>query len=266
MTIVKPWLVDTHAHLTDGELEAQLPAVLARAREAGVGHIVCVGTTADSSRRALALAQLHPTISATVGIHPNYAHQALADDWEAIEALMSQPKVVAIGETGLDRYWDDCPWEIQLANFHRHWQASRQYQLPVVVHSRDCDLEMVAELRRAAEGRSLRGVMHAFSGSLAMAEACLELGLYISFAGMLTYKKSNELRQVAAAIPLQRLLLETDAPYLSPEPKRATRPNEPSLVVHTATCLARCLGIEFEALAQATSQNARRLFGLEIIE
>jgi TatD DNase family protein len=255
-------LIDTHAHLADPAFATQIDEVLTRARNSGVDKILCVGTTAATSREAIGLAQAHDMLYASVGIHPTYSHQASESDWNLIESLVDDARVVALGETGLDRYWEDCPWDIQVDFFHRHWNLSRRTGLPVIIHSRDCDEEMVENLHRAAESGPLVGVMHAFSGSLKTAEACLGLGLHISFAGMVTYKKSTDLRKVAEAVPLDRILIETDSPYLSPEPRRAIRPNEPSLVIHTAECLAGCRKMEIEEFSNVTSQNARRLFKL----
>ena len=255
-------LFDTHAHLADPALFDQLPEVLERAQRAGVRRMLCVGTTAESSQRSVDLAHRHPNVFASVGIHPNYAHQATHQDWETILKLVEDERVVALGETGLDRYWDDCPWEIQQENFQRHWKLSQETGKPVVIHSRNCDAEMISALREAGEQGKLKGVMHSFAGSWETAQIGMELGLYISFAGMVTYKKSEALREIAARIPEDRLLIETDAPYLSPEPKRSVRPNEPALVVHTAGCIAKCRGIGLLELGQLTSDNAVRLFGI----
>lgn len=255
--------VDTHAHLADESFAENLTAIIERARRIGVEKMICVGTTRESSRNAIEIAERFPDIVyPTVGIHPNHAHEASDEDWATIVDWSQRFPVVALGETGLDRHWKDCPWPVQVENFHRHWSQSRVTGLPVIVHSRDCDDEMVEQLDTAANGGELRGVMHAFSGSMAMASRCLELGLYISFAGMVTYKKSQELRSVAESIPLERLLIETDSPYLSPEPKRGVRPNEPAFVVHTAECLARTRGLSLNEISQITTDNAHRLFGL----
>jgi TatD DNase family protein len=253
-------LIDTHAHLADEAFSETIQDVVARAQQAGVEKILCVGTTAKSSQHSIELAQQFASVFASVGIHPNYAHQASEQDWMKIQSLATQPKVVALGETGLDRYWDDCPWENQLENFHRHWQLSRESKLPVIIHSRDCDDEMVEQLTMASQSGRLLGVMHAFSGSWKMAEACLNLGLYISFAGMVTYKKSVDLRSVADRVPLDRILVETDSPYLSPEPKRSARPNEPAHVAYTAEYLAKSRGMSLKEFSKVTSDNAYRLF------
>ena len=257
--------IDTHAHLAEESLRSQIPQVLANAVEAKIEGIVCVAVDAGTSATCLQIAEEHSSphlwIRASVGIHPNYAHQESSGDWAQIERLATEPKVVALGETGLDRYWDDCPFDVQKSNFARHWELSRSTGLPVIVHMRECEKEMVAFLDQQCQryGQPLRGIMHSFAGSLTTALRCLEFGLHISFAGMLTYKKSLELRQVAGAIPLDRLLVETDSPYLSPEPHRSKRPNEPCRVVHTARALAEAKAISLEDLSRATLTNTKRL-------
>jgi TatD DNase family protein len=256
---IPPALVDTHAHLDEEAFDADRADVVARAAAAGIARIITIGTTADTSRRAVEVAAAFPAVSAAVGIQPNYAAQANAGDWEAIETLATDPKVVAIGETGLDRYWDYAPFEVQIDYFHRHIALSQRLDLPFVVHCRDAETETVAEMRAAASRGPLTGVMHSFTGSLETAQACLELGLYISFAGMVTYKKSQPLRDLAKVLPRDRILIETDAPYLAPQPVRGKR-NEPSFVRMTANILAELLGIGQEEFARQTTANACRLF------
>jgi TatD DNase family protein len=170
-------------------------------------------------------------------------------------------KIIALGETGLDRYWDYTPWDVQQDYFDRHLRLSQQAGLPFIVHSRDCDSDILAMLREASHRGPLAGVMHSFTGTAETVAECLELGLFISFAGMVTYKKSADLRQVAAGIPGDRILIETDSPYLSPHPLRGQR-NEPAHLVHTATCLAEVRGAAVEDFAAQTTANARRLFRL----
>jgi TatD DNase family protein len=253
-------LIDTHAHLADKSLFHQLDEVLARAKQAGVSQVICVAVDAETTNQAIAIAESKDAVWASIGIHPNYAHQATAEDWSRIVERTNLPKVCALGETGLDRHWDDCPFEVQQANFERHWKLSRETKLPLIIHMRDCEQEMLAALGKQAAVGALRGVMHSFSGSTETARECLKYGLFISFAGMLTYKKSEELRKTAKTIPLDRILVETDCPYLTPEPNRSRRPNEPSFVVHTAKCLAETLGISGKELAEITTANAKRLF------
>ncbi|HRF01239.1 MAG TPA: TatD family hydrolase [Pirellulaceae bacterium] len=254
---------DTHAHLDDEQLAAQVDDVVSRAATAGVGMMLAVGTTRASSEACVALADRFPDISAAVGIHPNYAHQASDEDWRRIEVLADDERVAAIGETGLDRYWDHCPFELQLVAFRRQIALAVRTARPFIVHLRDCEEEMRDELRRAADehGAPLAGILHSFCGGAETAELALSLGLHLSFAGMLTYPKNQALRELAATVPLERLLLETDCPYLSPHPHRSRRPNEPELMVHTARCLAEARGMTLRDLAAATTGNAIRLFG-----
>lgn len=252
--------IDTHAHLADKSLANQLDDVLARAKKAGVSQVICVAVDAKTCTEAIAIAESKDGVWASVGLHPNYAHQSAPDDWSKIVEMTNHPRVCALGETGLDRHWDDCPFEIQQSNFESHWQLSFETKLPMIIHMRDCETEMLAALGQQSRRGPLRGVMHSFSGSTETAEQCLEFGLFVSFAGMLTYKKSEELRKTARLIPLDRLLVETDCPYLTPEPNRSRRPNEPSFVVHTAKCLAEIVGISVKKLAEITTENAKRLF------
>ncbi|HLQ46133.1 MAG TPA: TatD family hydrolase, partial [Planctomycetaceae bacterium] len=197
----------------------------------------------------------------SVGIHPNYAVQAKPGDWEIIEELVSSPKVVAIGETGLDRYWDHTPFEVQLDYFRRQIELAGRRQLPFIVHCREAEADVVAVLREAARTGQLKGVMHSFCGSAETLAVALDVGLHISFAGMLTFKKNEPLRQLAKRVPHDRLLVETDSPYLAPLPHRGKR-NEPSFVRHTAECLAEVHGKTLDEMAAITTANARRLFGL----
>lgn len=256
-------LIDTHAHLNDESFADQLDGVIDRALAAGVTRMIAVGTTVASSKECVELAARYPSVYAAVGIQPNYCHEVEEGDWEQIVELAQAPRVAAIGETGLDRYWDDCPFEIQQDYFQRHIRLSRETELPFIVHMRDCEAETLEALRLAHRDGPLAGVMHSFTGTLAGAQSCLELGLYISFAGMVTFKKSSDLRDVGRAVPLDRILIETDSPYLSPEPFRGKRPNEPARVVHTAKCLADARGETLESFSQATTENALKLFRWE---
>jgi TatD DNase family protein len=237
-----------------------LPEVLARATLASVRSILVVGTTLASSQRAIELAADHGGLFAASGIHPNYCAEAAEGDWEEVERLFARPKVVAVGETGLDRYWDMVKFDTQQDYFDRHLRLAQRLDLPVVIHMRDCEPDMLAMLREATRRAPLRGIMHSFAGAAATAEECLSMGLHLSFAGMVTYKKMDELRRVAASVPADRILVETDSPYLSPHPLRGRRPNEPALVVHTAACVAAARGQSLRELARQTTDNARRLF------
>jgi TatD DNase family protein len=253
-------LFDTHAHLDDDQLAADVNGVVSRAAAAGVPRILAVGTTASSSRNCLVVAMRFPGVWASAGIHPNHAAEALASDWDEIVQLSSEPRVVALGETGLDLYWKDTPLAMQQDYFDRHIRLSQETGLPLVIHQRETAAEILAMLREASQRGPLRGIMHSFTGTAEQAAEFLALGLHISFAGMLTFKKSDDLRAIAATIPAVRVLVETDSPYLSPEPFRGKRPNEPARVVHTAECLAKVRGVTLEELAQQTTNNAMALF------
>ncbi len=263
MKLVNPMaLIDTHAHLDDERFAGDLAEVLQRAEAAGITRVVTVATTAASSTLCVDLAARHPMLAATVGIQPNEVAEAGAGDWDAVVALAQRPGVVALGETGLDRYWDRTPFALQEDYFARHLALARQIGRPVVIHCREAEADVVRMLREDYDRHgAVRGVMHSFTGSIETARACLEMGLYISFAGMLTYKNAQPLRDVAAQMPPERVVVETDCPYLAPVPKRGQR-NEPAFVVHTAACLAGLLGLSADALAEQTTGNARELFGL----
>ena len=255
-------LFDTHAHLASSQLESQLDEVLRNADEQNLQGIVSIGTNLASSKACLELAKAHPKIYAAVGVHPNDCHQASDADWEAIQVLAQDERVVAIGETGLDRYWDTVPIELQRTWFARHIELSFETQKPLVIHMRDCDADIVEMLNEHQRDGQIIGILHSFAGQWSTAERALELGMYISFAGMVTFKKSGELREIAAKIPDDRILIETDSPYLSPAPKRSTRPNQPALVRHTADCLAEVRGTTSEAFGELSTKNAMRVFGL----
>ena len=254
-------LIDTHAHLDEQSLSVEIDEVIARALDQNVTGIVTIGTTAASSRLSVELAQKYAGVFAAVGIHPNYASLAQPDDWRQIEQMATESKVVALGETGLDRYWDHTPLAIQQDYFDRHLDLSRRTGKPFIVHCREAEADVLIHLQRAAKQSPLNGLMHSFVGSPDTAKTCLDLGLYLSFSGMLTYKKNDELRQIASQVPLDRLLVETDAPYLSPVPHRGKR-NEPAFVKFTALMLAECHKKSLAEMAEITTNNARRLFKL----
>jgi len=257
---VAPPLIDTHAHLDDEQFRDDLPAVLERAAAAGITRIVTIATTAASSAECVRLAAHHSLLRATVGIQPNNVAQAAEGDWDEVARLVTQPGVVGIGETGLDRYWDYTPFAQQEDYFARHLDLARKHGLAVVIHCREAEADVVRMLRDDYDRHGpVRGVMHSFTGDAATAEACLAMGLYLSFAGMVTYKSAQPLRDVARGVPLERILVETDSPYLSPVPLRGKR-NEPANAVHTATLLASLKAVELEAFARQTTQNAMALF------
>jgi TatD DNase family protein len=253
-------LIDTHAHLDDERFTADLPAVLERAAAAGVTHTLTIGIDLPTSRAAVELAGRFPQLRAVVGIQPNHVAEAGPTDWDEIVKLAeTAANVVAIGESGLDRYWDRAPFDMQEDYFVRHLALARRLNRPIVIHCREAEADVLRVLREF--GGQVRGVMHSFSGDTAVALACLGLGLHISFAGMVTYKNAEDLRQVAAAVPLDRLLVETDSPYLAPVPVRGKR-NEPAFVRHTAECVAKVKGVSADVVCEATTRNARELFGL----
>jgi TatD DNase family protein len=254
-------LFDTHLHLDDEQFDGQRDTIVQRAVEAGVQAMVTVGTTAASSQKCLQLARRYEPVQAAVGIQPNYCAEAEQEDWDQVVELADEPGVVAIGETGLDRFRDYTPFELQQDYFDRHLRLSQQSGLPFIVHMRESGQEILEMLREAGKRGPLRGVMHSFTGDLPLLQECLELGMFISFAGMVTYRKSDELRSVAESVPDDRLLVETDAPWLSPHPCRGQRPNEPALLVHTASCLAEVRKMEIAGFSELVCRNAEQFFG-----
>ena len=260
-------MIDTHCHLDDEQFDADRSAAVGRASAAGVEAMIALGTTAASSRATVRVAETFPTVFAAVGIHPNSCAEAVPGDWDAVVTLLDHPRVVALGETGLDRYWDHAPIELQRDYFDRHLRMSQARDLPVVIHCRDAWDDMRPMLREAVARGPLQAVMHAFSGDVAMAAECLKMGLYVSFAGSSTYtnKKFQPLRDAVASVPADRILIETDSPYLTPEPFRGKQKrNEPGMVVHTAAALAALRGISLEEFDRQTTANARRLFKLDV--
>ena len=257
-------LFDTHAHLEDEQLLPILEQVLENASSAGLVGITAIGTTAMTSQKCSQLAREYPQVHSAVGIHPNHCQDATESDWQEILELSSQSEVVAIGETGLDRYWDYCPIEEQRYWFAKHIELSFETKKPLVIHMRECETDILEMLNEHQQDGRVIGIMHSFAGSWETAKHCLDLGMYISFAGMVTFKNSNELRGVAARIPDDRILVETDAPYLTPHPHRSKRPNQPAMVSHTATCLADVRGVDLELFSEITTANARRVFNLHV--
>ena len=257
--------VDTHAHLDIEEFGDDLPAVIARAKESSVIAMICPGITADSSQAAVRLAVENREIFAAVGIQPNYSGEAAVTDWDRIAALAEKPQAVGVGETGLDRHWEFTPLNVQQDYFDRHLRLAQDRGLPIIIHCREAEDDLLPMLREAVDRTPISGVLHAFSGDQSFAAECLELGLCVSFAGPVTYtnKKFETLRTAAQSIPDDRLLIETDSPYLVPHPLRGKQKrNEPANLVHTARCLAELRNCPIEELAALTTTNARRLFGL----
>jgi TatD DNase family protein len=259
--------IDTHAHLDQAEFDVDCGNVIARAREAGGETVLCPAVSVESSRAVVSLAAQYGLLAA-VGIHPNSVADATEDDWQQIVALAGQPGVVALGETGLDRYRDFAPFPLQQEYLDRHLRLAAQRDLPVILHCRDAQDDLLPMLRAAALRGPLRGVLHAFSGDAAFAAECLGLGLYVSFAGNVTYsnKKFESLRAAARTVPADRLLIETDSPYLVPQAFRGRQPrNEPARMVQTAALLAKLRGVPLAELAAGTTANARRLFRLTAV-
>lgn len=252
-------LIDTHAHLNDPQLLSDIPELIARAKKAAVTQVVAVGICLPSSRECVRISEEHREIHAAVGIHPNSAAAASLEDWNQIVDLAGHPRVVAIGETGLDLYRDHTPLNIQRDYFIKHITLSQQLRIPFIVHCRNAESEVLACLKEAGESAPLQGVLHSFTGTRKTAELAIQLGMYISFAGMLTFKNAEDLRSVARNVPLDRIMVETDSPYLAPVPVRG-RCNEPSYVTHTASCLADLHGCSLEQISNITTDNAHALF------
>ncbi|NLZ93109.1 MAG: TatD family hydrolase [Firmicutes bacterium] len=252
------FLIDTHAHLTDERFNEDLDDVLVRAKAAGLGKIISIGCDLPSSEAAIALAAANDNIFAAVGIHPHEASSAGQDALQALKKLADSPKVVAIGEIGLDYYYRFSSADQQKDVLRRQIRLAREMALPVIIHNRDAHEDILAILR-AEKAYEVGGVMHCFSGDLNFAMQCLELGFYLSFAGIVTFKKPGDLPLVVQEMPLERLLIETDSPYLAPVPFRGRR-NEPAYVVHVAEKIAQLRQLEFSKIAEITTQNAQKLF------
>lgn len=255
-------LFDTHAHLDLEQFDDDRQEVIRRARSAGVEAVLTVGISASSSLAAAELARQDDLLFAAVGIHPVDCGEALPQDWDTVMHLLDRPRVVALGETGLDNHWKRTSLAVQQDYFDRHLRLAQQRDLPIIIHQRESQAEILVMLREARQRGPLRGIMHSFTATEEDAAECLELGLHISFAGMVTFKKSDELRRVATTIPSDRILVETDSPFLSPQPHRGKR-NEPARVIHTASCLAESREEPLAVFAEKTTNNARRLFRLD---
>jgi TatD DNase family protein len=252
-------LVDSHCHLDFPHLSEQMDAVLARAGEADVGLMVTICTRVNRFEQVLAIAEAHDNVYCSVGTHPHYADEERDVPLERIVELAHHPKVVAIGEAGLDYYRDNAPREDQARGFRTHIAAARETGLPLVIHTRDADADTARILEEEMEKGPFTAVLHCFTAGRALAERGVALGLYVSFSGVLTFKKSDDLRAIAADLPSDRILVETDAPYLAPEPMRGKK-NEPAWVAHTAAKLAEVRGVSAAEIADRTTENFFRLF------
>ena len=256
-----PNLIDTHAHLDSGQFEQDREEVIARALGQGISHILTVGCDIQSSRASLEIARAHPNIYAAVGIHPHDAAQATDAGIETLRQLLHEgEKVVAVGEIGLDYYRDRSPREAQREAFRRQIRLAREEGLPLIVHDREAHVE-VLEILKEEKAAEVGGVLHCFSGDTAMARACLDMGFYLSFPGTITYPRNEAARDVVRNVPVDRMLVETDCPYLAPQAYRGRR-NEPAYVRHTAEMIAQVKGLTLEDVARVTTLNAFSLFGI----
>jgi TatD DNase family protein len=255
-------MIDSHCHLDFAEYANDRGEVLARARGAGVTAFVCIGSGKDtvSAREAVALAGAEPDVWAAVGVHPHDVARMSEADWTELEGLARAPRVVGIGETGLDYYYDHSPREAQLAAYERFVGLARAARRPVISHVRDAH-DDAARLLRDAGAADVGGVIHCFTGGVAEARKYLDLGHHLSFSGIITFKNAGPIREAAAFAPLERVLVETDAPFLAPIPHRGKR-NEPSFIVETLRVLAEVRGASVADVDAATTENTRRLFGL----
>lgn len=251
-------LIDSHCHLNYANLGEDVPGVLARARAAGVGGFLAISCRVSEWPHVIAIADAHEGVWASVGIHPHEADEHPDTDAATLITAAAHPKVIGIGETGLDYYYDKSDRERQKTSFRSHIQAARATGLPLIVHTRDAEADTLALLKEPGEGR-LSGVIHCFTASQAFAEEALALGFYISLSGILTFKNARDLQETAKTIPADRLLVETDAPYLAPVPMRG-KTCEPAFVAHTARFLADLRGMSVADLAATTTANFHTLF------
>lgn len=257
------YFFDSHCHLDTPEIFQDLDGVLARAKSAGVTKMCSIGVGEGTSRAkiSLSLAKKYPgEVFSTVGVHPHDAASMTEEDFSEIVGLLQEKEMVAVGEIGLDYFYDHSPKEKQREVFARFLALARQVKKPVTIHTRDADEDTLSILR-AHKAEEIGGVIHCFSHSYDFGKAALDLGFYLSIPGVVTFKKSEELRETVKKLPLDRLMIETDTPYLAPVPKRG-KTNEPSFVTYTARCVAELLGVRLEEVAEATTRNACALYGV----
>ena len=264
MSTQQPRLIDTHAHLDGSQFDQDREETIARAQESGISQILTVGCDLQSSQASIDLAERHETIYAAVGIHPHDATECDNAAIEQLKTMQQHPKVVAIGEIGLDFFRDRSPRETQRKAFRQQIRLAKQVGKPIIIHDRDAHDE-VLQILTEEDAASVGGVLHCFSGDLEMARACLELGFYLSFPGTITYPKNEDARQIVKAVSIDRMLVETDCPYLSPQKYRGKR-NEPSYVRFTAEKIAEVKGLSIEDVARITSRNAFDLFGIGVVD
>lgn len=253
-------LIDTHAHLNALQYEEDVEEVINRARLEGVKTMVVVGFDRPTIKRAIELADQYEFIYATIGWHPVDAIDMTDEDLKWIEELTAHPKVVAIGEMGLDYYWDKSPKDVQKEVFRKQIALAKKVKLPIVIHNRDATADIV-EILKEENAAEVGGIMHCFTGSFEVAKQCMDMNFYISFGGPVTFKNAKQPKEVAKQIPLDRLLIETDCPYLTPHPFRGKR-NEPAYVKYIAEQLAELKEVSFEEIAQKTSDNAMKVFDI----
>ncbi|MFJ7978589.1 TatD family hydrolase [Peribacillus sp. JNUCC 23] len=253
-------LFDTHVHLNDKQFEEDLEEVIQRTKEAGVSNVVVVGFDRPTITRAMELVDGYDFIYAAVGWHPVDAIDMTDEDLNWIEELAAHPKVVAIGEMGLDYHWDKSPKEIQKDVFRKQIKLAKKVKLPIIIHNREATADII-EILKEENAHEVGGIMHCFSGSAEIAKECVEMNFYISLGGPVTFKNAKKPKEVAAEIPLDRLLIETDCPYLAPHPFRGKR-NEPAYVKLVAEQIAEIKEITYEEVAEATTRNAKKLFGI----
>jgi TatD DNase family protein len=252
-------LVDSHCHLDFPDFAADLDAIVGRAEAAGIVRLVSISTRVRRNQDLRAVTERFQNVYRSIGTHPHYAHEELDITVDELVRLTREPKVVAIGEAGLDYHYDFGPRTAQEQGFRRHIAAARETQLPLVIHAREADADMARILEEETEKGPFPAVLHCFTGTAELARRAIALGLYISFTGILTFKKSEELRAIAAQLPPDRILLETDAPYLAPGKYRGKR-NEPAYVVETAQVLATIRGVTLDQIARQSTTNFFRLF------
>lgn len=252
-------LVDSHCHLDFPDFDPDREEVIARAEAAGIGRMVTISTRVAELSKLLAIVETHPNVFCSVGTHPHNADEESNVTTEDLVRLAEHSKVVAIGEAGLDYHYDNSPRDAQETGFRRHIAAARETGLPLVIHARDADEDIATILVEETKKGAFPAILHCFSSGRELAMTGLELGLYVSFSGIVTFKNADALRAIAAEIPADRILVETDAPYLAPTPHRGTR-NEPSYAVETATVLAELRGVGTDLIADQTTENFFRLF------
>lgn len=256
--------IDTHAHIAASDFASDIDAVVTRAHEAGVSRIVCVADNLRSAHGSVDLAMRYDSVYATAGIHPHNAEAAVEDDFTKLRTLLAHERVVAVGEMGLDFHYDFSPVDVQKQVFRRQIELAQEFNRPIIMHSRKAEhdvLDILGEVGIPKAG----GVMHCFWGDLRAAQRTVDAGLYIGVGGPVTFKNAGDLREILKSLPLDRILVETDSPYLAPVPFRGKR-NEPAYVAQTGRALAELLGLSDDEMARVTTENAIRLFGLDLAD